>query len=88
MTYEMTYEEHIYRGLMAERDAARLNATYWRNKYEAECKVHEQTQKRLGAFVKYVEDNMAVLCNPPVLVLDKDGLHRESLEAALARGRA
>jgi ElaB/YqjD/DUF883 family membrane-anchored ribosome-binding protein len=29
------YAEHIYRNLMAERDDARLNATYWRNKYEA-----------------------------------------------------
>ena len=29
------YAEHIYRNLMAERDDARLTATYWRNKYEA-----------------------------------------------------
>lgn len=32
-----TYAEHTYRVLMGERDDARLNATYWRNKYEAKC---------------------------------------------------
>lgn len=31
-----TYAEHTYRVLMSERDDARLNATYWRNKYEAQ----------------------------------------------------
>lgn len=32
-----TYAEHTYRVLMGERDEARLNTIYWRNKYEAKC---------------------------------------------------
>jgi ElaB/YqjD/DUF883 family membrane-anchored ribosome-binding protein len=39
------YAEHIYRNLMAERDDARLSATYWRNKYETAQQALAQTQQ-------------------------------------------
>jgi ElaB/YqjD/DUF883 family membrane-anchored ribosome-binding protein len=44
------YAEHIYRNLMAERDDARVSATYWRNKYEAALReALAQTQQELVA---------------------------------------
>lgn len=81
----MSIEETFFRAIEGQRDEARLNAIYWRNKYEAECESHRHTQKRLEAFVNGMANNMAMLCNPPVMVLDKDGVHRESLDAAVAR---
>lgn len=31
----MTYAEHIYRRLQGEVESAKMEATYWRNKFEA-----------------------------------------------------
>jgi hypothetical protein len=35
----MTYAEHIYRRLQGDVESARMEATYWRNKFEAALKV-------------------------------------------------
>lgn len=35
----MTYAEHIYRRLQGDVESARMETTYWRNKFEAALKV-------------------------------------------------
>lgn len=89
----MTYAEHIYRGLMAERDDARLNATYWRNKYEAaqqalanESLAHRYTQERYMHLVKNMADIVAHRANPPLLIVSEGEIDRKSLEQIMAGG--
>ena len=48
----MTYAEHVYRGLQAEVEAAKLNATYWRNKFDA---LNQNVATLIGSMV-----------NPPI----------------------
>lgn len=35
----MTYAEHVYRRLQGDVESAKMEATYWRNKFEAALKV-------------------------------------------------
>jgi hypothetical protein len=35
----MTYAEHIYRRLQGDVESAKMEATYWRNKFEAALKL-------------------------------------------------
>jgi hypothetical protein len=88
-----TFAEHIYRNLMAERDDARLNATYWRNKYEAaqqalanESLAHHHTQERYMHLVKNMADIMAQDVRPRMMIVREGEVDRKALEEIMARG--